>query len=162
VPESATIRVIGAFEFHGLSEKQENFSWYMLQQAIINSPEYCGAAQCVIFTDSDLGNHATYNDRTQPYLGSTMLSPGFTLAYASDEGRSIGNHMVRLCDSWANAYMADLNKDSEMFNAIPKVDGLPFSHLRLIANSKSGDEGKKWFRLGPINFHQLLQSKQGG
>jgi hypothetical protein len=94
---------VGAFEFHNCLGKPENLGWLVLQSQVVSSPDYSTDERYAIVTDSDLGNHTAFNDRSKPIFGESFLALNIDLIYASaDVTRGALNEMVKSCDRVAS------------------------------------------------------------
>jgi hypothetical protein len=144
---------LGCFQFHGVDEHQENLGWLLLQHHVLKSADYRSGARYAVITDSDLGKHAAYNARELPIYGNEFLAPGFTLHYASDEGRGIGNLLIRECDREAKMTLKEIagGRFAEIGDECRAV-AEPFSHLRVIFNTAI-DPADGWFKLFTPTTH---------
>lgn len=137
------------FEFHNCAEKQENLAWLVLQSFIVNSPDYNPKQRYAIVTDSDLGHHDAYNERSAAIFGDTYLAPNIDLIYASvDVTRGVLNHMIKHCDHEANTFKAALERGDICKGALPVLNG-PCSHFRCLpVPLRKFPEG--WIRLARV------------
>lgn len=146
--------VLGAFELHNVNGPPENVGWSLLQGAVISSQDYRLGQRVAILTDSDLGNHAAYNDRTKPICHDSFLREEIKLIYAFDKGRGVANEVVRSCDREADLMLRSLDNGSiDIATALEVIDG-PCSHARAWINNNSKFLTERWFRLGqhPLQF----------
>ncbi|GAB2177411.1 hypothetical protein DLREEDagr8_29690 [Dongia sp. agr-C8] len=155
--DATLFRALGFFEFHNVPDKAENLGWYALQHAAVAGPDHTPEAKYAIITDSDLGLHVEYNERTKPYIGQALLKPGFTLLYATDKGQSVMNAAIAYCDKGASSYIRALTT-AEMVHSAPAADTnkVPYSHARFTPNSAPEDHDGPWFRLGTARVHYRL------
>jgi hypothetical protein len=124
---------VWVIEFHNCVDKQENLAWSILQSIILSSPDYSLEDRYAIVTDSDLGKHVAYNERSAPIFGSTFLAPNIDLLYASaDVTRGVLNHLIKWCDREASAFITALERGERAEEAHPVLNG-PCSHFRAVA-----------------------------
>jgi len=144
----------GGIEFHGLSADQERLSWVLLQNAIIDSPNYDRSARYLIISDHAQNRHAAINAREEPLFESTMLAPNITLGFATgDSGDSFCQQLVRSCDTHAKAFIRDLRSGKIGDENLKALSEGPVAKFRGIENS-----GERWPAQSPSRPFRLSQS----
>jgi hypothetical protein len=143
--------ILAAIEVHNGPEKAENFSWHLLINAILKSPDYSSGNSYGIVTDSDLGMHVEFNSRSVPVFGDHLLHENFTLIYAHDKGASLINGLLRLCDNEAGKMLKQLQGGDGLSSEIatPVVSGV-CDRFRFLKVSNTGFLKAGWFCLGEI------------
>ncbi len=104
--------IVGIFEFWNVNQKQENFAWMkLLEQVELNRAHFDGEIGLV--TDSDLGNHESFNSRKLPIFDHYYLPKGIQLVYASSDVGSefLQNKLIRVCDK-ISGYIFETNEIS--------------------------------------------------
>ncbi|MEQ8711801.1 MAG: hypothetical protein RIC80_02230 [Cyclobacteriaceae bacterium] len=77
----------------------ELIGWYLLFNSCLNVIDPSNEKRLILFTDSELGNHDEYNNRTKEYLSKNVLPDNITLGYASsDVGNDLPNKVLKACD----------------------------------------------------------------
>jgi hypothetical protein len=138
----------GALDFqNGPVPKCENFAWHMLIRMIGTSPDYDDGKRYAIITDSDLGQHGAYNERSEPYFADYLLPDNFTLIYATDKGRDLANQVIKLCDREAGQMWRQMEAgEISLAGGLP-VSGGWCSQMRGWSNSNGDFARAGWFRL---------------
>ncbi len=148
-------KFLGAFDFqNGPVPKCENFAWHLLIQLTQASQDYDSSGHYVIITDSDLGQHSTYNARSEPYFAEYQMPDNFMLSYATDKGRSLSNKVIGLCDRTASVMWQQIENGSNSLHGGRSVEDGWCSQIRLWLNntdlSKAG-----WFRFAHLPIEAL-------
>ncbi len=144
------------FELHNVSGAAENLAWHLLIDAIQSSHDY-EPSQCYgLITDSDLGSHAGYNDRSSPYYAEFLLPPNFTLCYASDSGNGLASQAIKACHRIATQLLDQLKTSPDrLAKAYPTDSGYCSHFSNHLINGALAPGG--WFRLGRLE-HLILRS----
>ncbi|WP_454762274.1 hypothetical protein [Caulobacter segnis] len=131
-PEGLMARPLGVFEFHGVTQKQENLAWGLFMQSVLKGQDHRNGRRYALITDSDQGAHQGYNDRKAPFFADRVLPDAFTLLYASDQGQSFLNDTIRKCDAQSrNVFRAYRDGVLTLADAPPAPPGLgAFTHCR--------------------------------
>lgn len=131
-PDGLMARPLGAFEFHGVEEKQENLAWSLFMQSVLKGLDHTSQRRYALVTDSDQGAHPAYNDRSKPFFADRLLPEAFTLLYASDQGQSFLNDAIRKCDAQSrNLFRAYRDGFLKLADAPAAPIGLgPYTHCR--------------------------------
>lgn len=128
------------YEFRGLASEQERLAWLLLQDAIVGSPDFDGAARYLIVTDHAQNCHAAINARDEPLFEDAMLAERLTLGYAtSDSGSSITQQILRSCDRNARKFLRDVESGAVDDTNLFALNGGPITHFRGIINTNPGE-----------------------
>jgi hypothetical protein len=127
----------------------------MLIRMIGASPEYDDGKRYAIITDSDLGLHGAYNERSEPYFADYLLPNNFTLVYATDKGRDLANQVIKLCDHEAGQMWCRMEAGEIGLAGGHPVTSGGCSQLRVWFNS-NGDFAKAgWFQFSQVPLDAL-------
>jgi len=138
---------LGVLVFANVSEKQENLAWVLLRNEILRSPNHCQTNSYGIITDSDLGNHEAYNNRTKPIFADEQLPERFTIVYASDQGNGIANQLIRQCDRNSSVTLGQFEDGTLSMDRFEPSTNAPYTHLIRIHNNSPDFEKNGWFHL---------------
>ena len=151
--------VLGSIEFHGVTNKQENMAWHILIKAILASPDYSSNHRYGIITDSDLGQHGAYNNRSTPYFLDNILPANMTLIYAFDKGRSLSNQIIKICDKQARRMIQRFKRGELSLQGASEVQSGVCSHFRGWLNSNSDVNAIQWFKISQFPRDTLDNTK---
>lgn len=154
--EAFEYAIHGALDFqNGPVPKCENFAWHMLIRMIGTSPDYDDGKRYAIITDSDLGQHGAYNERSEPYFADYLLPNNFTLVYATDKGRDLANQVIKLCDHEAGQMWRQMEAgEISLAGGLSVSDGW-CSQLRGWFNTNGDFDKAEWFRLNQLPLDVL-------
>lgn len=130
--------------------KAENLCWHILITMIQKSFEYNKNSKIAIITDSDLGQHHFYNERTQPYFEKNFLPENFTLLYASDKGPNFQNKIIHKCDIAARTLMNNILSGKVVVDDAYTVHNGPCEKIKFYKNGNKNFDEFAWFQLGKM------------
>ncbi|MCW8193380.1 hypothetical protein F6455_01105 [Proteobacteria bacterium 005FR1] len=121
--------LVGAWEFWNLEGNEEQYFWKALAESIEtgSAHEIYQVEKVGILTDCNVNRHPDFNAKRAPIYGEYYLPERFTLFYASsDSARDLPNKLIRKCDAFSSKVMKAVVHEE----VPPRVEGMPFSHLR--------------------------------
>lgn len=137
---TAQFAPVEAYEFWNSEGNPETLAWAIHIDQIIRSEGYHDRLKVGIVTDSELGNHDSFNARRTPIRDDFLLPENYTLMYGSaDRGNELPNILIKSCDKWATKIIQKIKAEDEL----PKLhegSGTPYTHSR------------HWGDLGSANF----------